>query len=224
MNAVQAAVDKALELQPESAEAYLALADYHYRCHRDYVQAIKALSMAEKDLPNNAQVLELKGAIQRRKGKIEQAVESFKDDKPISDKPYGLDSPQLKVTVQTEQEIPPKARPGDPDTQPADTQPSMESKSYVLMVGGATDTKGETFFARIGTAPWVFSIRSDTYKNLSPTPTELRDKTIDECIALVEGWNVMDRCNASLSEGLQGLKFWSRALKSELGEGGSNES
>jgi len=105
-------------------------------------------------------------------------VDKFKDDEPISDKPYGLDAPQLKVTVQTEKEIPPKAKPGDPDTRPADTQPSMESKTHVLMVGGATDTKGETFFARIGTAPWVFSIRSDTYKNLTPTPSELRDKTI----------------------------------------------
>lgn len=114
------------------------------------------------------------------------SAEEFKDDDPIALKPYGLKEPRLKVTVDTLKEIPPKAKPGDPDTQPADTQPSMAQETYVLMVGGATDPKGESFFARLDTAPWVFSIRKNTYDSLTPELTELREASI----ATVEPANV----------------------------------
>jgi len=107
-------------------------------------------------------------------------VQSFKDDKPISLKAYGLEPPQLTVTVETLEEIPPKAKPGSPGTQPADTQPSMETVNYVLMVGGATDPKSEAFFARLGDSPWVFAIRNDTYKKLASAPGQLLDKSIAE--------------------------------------------
>lgn len=103
-------------------------------------------------------------------------IDRFVDDEPVSYKIYGLDKPRLKVTVETEATKPAKAQPGDPNTQPADTQPSKEAKTFVLLIGGATDTKNETYFARLESAPWVFAVRESTLKALTPEIAELREK------------------------------------------------
>jgi len=105
-------------------------------------------------------------------------VTEWKDDNPSSLRPYGLDKPVIKVTMETTREIPPKAKPGDPDTKPADTQPSTESKTYVLLVGGAITTKADSYFAKLDSAPWVFSIAQHVYKSLSTPVSEIRDNTL----------------------------------------------
>ncbi len=105
-------------------------------------------------------------------------VSDFKDDEPVSYRPYGLEPPRLKVTIETEEERPPKAKPGDPDTQPADTQPSIEKRSYVLAIGGAVDNEAKQLFARANEAPWVFTIGDYTYKEVSPKLAELRDPVV----------------------------------------------
>lgn len=106
------------------------------------------------------------------------SADAFKDDAPTSYKLYGLEKPRLKITLETKREIPAKAKPGDANTKPADTQPSIETKTYVVMVGGPTDTKNESFFARLDSAPWVFSLRKTSVDTMAPEASSLRDKTI----------------------------------------------
>jgi len=72
------AVDRALELQPELSEAYLALGWYHYWCHREYDRALEALAIAEKGLPNDARILLAIGAIRKRQGRLEEALDYMK--------------------------------------------------------------------------------------------------------------------------------------------------
>ncbi|MBI4579215.1 MAG: DUF4340 domain-containing protein, partial [Planctomycetes bacterium] len=107
-------------------------------------------------------------------------VAEFKDDEPVSYTSYGLDPARLKVTVETEKTMPPKANPGDPDTKPADTQPATKAVTYELQVGGVVDqtSTSKQYFARLGDQPSVFSINEYTYKQLATDVAELQDKKI----------------------------------------------
>ena len=55
----------------------MARADNLYRGYLDYDGALAELEIAAKTLPNDARVFELKGYIQRRQGKQEEAVRSL---------------------------------------------------------------------------------------------------------------------------------------------------
>ncbi len=110
-------------------------------------------------------------------------VQDFKADDPPSLAPYRLHEPRFKLTVETETEVPPKAKPGDPDTQPADTQPSTEKKTYTLLVGGPVDTEGKSFFAKLADQPWVFALAEYNFKDLTPDLAELRDKDLADVTA-----------------------------------------
>lgn len=103
-------------------------------------------------------------------------VQDFVDDAPASDKPYGLDEPRLTLTVKSTKTIPPKAKPGDPDTKPADTQPSTEEVVNTLLVGGPTGDN--SYYARLTSAPWVFTLSSTTVDNFAKKVSDLRDKTL----------------------------------------------
>ncbi|MEE9609835.1 MAG: tetratricopeptide repeat protein, partial [Desulfatiglandales bacterium] len=74
----KAAVDKALELQPELAEAHLALGSYYYWGHRAYDRALEEFAIAEKDLPNDTRILEAVAFIWRRQGNFEAALSNLK--------------------------------------------------------------------------------------------------------------------------------------------------
>jgi serine/threonine-protein kinase len=74
----KAAVDKALELQPELAEAHLALGYYYYWGHRAYDRALEEFAIAEKDLPNDTRILEAVAFIWRRQGNFEDALRNLK--------------------------------------------------------------------------------------------------------------------------------------------------
>ncbi|NLX12311.1 MAG: DUF4340 domain-containing protein [Phycisphaerales bacterium] len=108
-------------------------------------------------------------------------IQDWKDDSPESLQPYGLEPPRVKITVQTKRTVPAKARPGDPDTQPADTQPSEQEHNLTLLVGAPidpTDPENTHYFAKIDTTPWVFTIRPDTYKTITKPLVDLRDKNL----------------------------------------------
>ena len=81
-----AAADTALQavvrLRPEAGETHLARANFFYRCYLDYNAARAELAMAQQSLPNNAQIFELAGYIDRRQGlwnestrNLERAIE-----------------------------------------------------------------------------------------------------------------------------------------------------
>lgn len=105
-------------------------------------------------------------------------VQDWEDDAPSSYKVYQLDEPRLRVHLETRKQIPPKARPGDPDTQPADIEPSFEEKAYTLLIGGPKDIESKNFFGRMESSPTVFSVGEHVLKALAAPLDELRDKSI----------------------------------------------
>lgn len=68
------AIQKALRIRPEGGEAHLARAENLYRAHRDYDGALAALEQARRVLPNDSRVFALRGYIERRQNKHEQAL------------------------------------------------------------------------------------------------------------------------------------------------------
>src|SRR5947199_386157 len=72
-----AAVKAALRLRPDSAEAHFALADYLFRCQRDYDRAQEELAIARPGLPNNTPFLILSGYINRRRNHFFEAERDF---------------------------------------------------------------------------------------------------------------------------------------------------
>jgi serine/threonine-protein kinase len=73
----EAAIEAAFRLRPDAGEAHLARAQNLYRGYLDYDGALAELEVAAKALPNDAGVFELKGYIQRRQGKQEEAMRSL---------------------------------------------------------------------------------------------------------------------------------------------------
>jgi TolB-like protein/Flp pilus assembly protein TadD len=73
----EAAIEAAFRQHPDAGEAHLARAQNLYRGYLDYDGALAELEIAAKTLPNDAGVFELKGYIERRQGKQEEAVRSL---------------------------------------------------------------------------------------------------------------------------------------------------
>jgi TolB-like protein len=72
-----AAVKTALRLRPDSAEAHFALADYLFRCKRDYDRALEELAIARPGLPNSTPFFILSGYINRRRNHFHEAERDF---------------------------------------------------------------------------------------------------------------------------------------------------
>jgi serine/threonine-protein kinase len=73
----EAAVTKALQLRPNLPEGHVAMADYYFRCHRDYKKALEELSLARPHLPNSVSFFALAGYIERRRGQWPEAERDF---------------------------------------------------------------------------------------------------------------------------------------------------
>ena len=73
----EAAVNAASRLRPDAGETYLARADVLYRCYLDYDRARPELALAQRALPNNAQVLALRSFIDRRQSRWQEAVQGL---------------------------------------------------------------------------------------------------------------------------------------------------
>jgi serine/threonine-protein kinase len=74
----QHAAEHAVALQPDLPEAHLAMGFYHYWGHRDYDRALAEFAITGRSQPNNADVAEAIGLVQRRQGKWPEAVASLK--------------------------------------------------------------------------------------------------------------------------------------------------
>jgi TolB-like protein/Flp pilus assembly protein TadD len=72
-----AAVNAALRLRPDSAEAHFAKADFLFRCHRDYDGALAELAIARPGLPNSTPFFILSGYINRRRNHFHEAERDF---------------------------------------------------------------------------------------------------------------------------------------------------
>ena len=63
------AAKTALRLRPDAADGHVALAFYHYYGFRDYEEACERLELAQRATPNNAEIWDAFGAINRRQGR-----------------------------------------------------------------------------------------------------------------------------------------------------------
>src|SRR6266704_4565765 len=60
-----------------SAEAHFAMADFLFRCHRDYDRALEELAIARPGLPNSPPFFILSGYINRRRNHFPEAERDF---------------------------------------------------------------------------------------------------------------------------------------------------
>jgi len=72
------AVDRALQIAPDSPETHLALGHYYYHGHSDWDRALEEFAIARKSQPNNSDLLSYIGFVQRRQGKFEEALANIK--------------------------------------------------------------------------------------------------------------------------------------------------
>src|SRR5262245_53726602 len=73
----EAAVNTALRLRPDSAEAHFARGDFLFRCRRDYDRALEELGIARRGLPNSSPFFILSGYINRRRNHFNEAERDF---------------------------------------------------------------------------------------------------------------------------------------------------
>lgn len=74
----KAAIDRAFELQPDLPEARAALAEYYYRGFSNYTRALREIETAHEQYPNNTEILELMGVLQRRLGQWDESIQSLR--------------------------------------------------------------------------------------------------------------------------------------------------
>jgi len=67
---------KALAIAPDLGEAHLVQALIHYHGNRDYARAREELAMAQRTLPNSAELYSLSGWIDRRQGRWNEAIKN----------------------------------------------------------------------------------------------------------------------------------------------------
>ncbi len=77
-SAVKDAADRAMSLQPELGEAFIAQGAYHYRVLRDFQGALESYGEAVKRLPNSSLALENLALVERRVGRWEVAEKHFR--------------------------------------------------------------------------------------------------------------------------------------------------
>jgi serine/threonine protein kinase/TolB-like protein/Tfp pilus assembly protein PilF len=73
----EAAIKAAFRLHPDSGEAHLARAENLYRGHDNLDRALAEVEVARQTLPNEPKVFELKGYIERRRGRWDESIENL---------------------------------------------------------------------------------------------------------------------------------------------------
>ena len=73
----EGAIEAAFRIHPDAGEAHLARAQNLYQGYLDYNAALAELEVAAKTLPNKGSVFKMKGLIERRQGKPEEAVRTL---------------------------------------------------------------------------------------------------------------------------------------------------
>jgi TolB-like protein/Flp pilus assembly protein TadD len=75
LDKAKAAVDRALDLEPDLPEAHLALGYYYYWGLKEYDKAMAELEEAAKGLPNESEILKVSAYISRRQGRWDEALD-----------------------------------------------------------------------------------------------------------------------------------------------------
>jgi TolB-like protein/Tfp pilus assembly protein PilF len=92
--AIKEALDRAMALQPELGEAWLALGVYRYQVLNDFAGALQAYAEAGKRVPNSADVFGNMAFVERRMGRWDEAVSHFR-------KATSLDPRNLQLLIYT---------------------------------------------------------------------------------------------------------------------------
>jgi TolB-like protein/Flp pilus assembly protein TadD/tRNA A-37 threonylcarbamoyl transferase component Bud32 len=71
------AADRSLELDSALLEGHVALGYYYYHGHNDYDRALAQFAIAQQGQPSNSEVWAAVGFVQRRQGRLEEALASF---------------------------------------------------------------------------------------------------------------------------------------------------
>ncbi|MEJ2719538.1 MAG: hypothetical protein P8181_00160, partial [bacterium] len=74
------AVDRAFSLEPDLAEAHLALGYYYYWVYRDYDRALIELEAAAKRRPDDSEILQATAYVKRRQGDLVSCAELLQRD------------------------------------------------------------------------------------------------------------------------------------------------
>jgi TolB-like protein/class 3 adenylate cyclase/Flp pilus assembly protein TadD len=134
-----AAVQTALRLQPDAGEGHLALADYYYHGFRDYERARSELAIARRTLPNNAEVFEYTGYIDRRQGRWEEATRNLERAIELDPRNF-FTLQQIALTYSQQSRYPDVVRvydraltivPGDPATRITRARVAFDSRADV---------------------------------------------------------------------------------------------
>ncbi len=78
LDTARTAAETALRLQPDLAEAHVAMAYYLSRGMKKYDEALRELSIADQLQPNSGEVVEAIGLVERRRGRLREAVGHLK--------------------------------------------------------------------------------------------------------------------------------------------------
>lgn len=73
------AANEAMRLAPDLPQAHLAMGFLHYYGERDYARALSEFAIAQRGLPNDADIPRAIGAIERRQGKWEESTKSYRE-------------------------------------------------------------------------------------------------------------------------------------------------
>ena len=84
------AAQTAARLRPEAGETHLARAQYFYSCHLDYDRARAELAIASQSLPNNSNVVELIGYIDRRQGRWSDSARNLEKALQLDPRNFGI--------------------------------------------------------------------------------------------------------------------------------------
>jgi TolB-like protein/class 3 adenylate cyclase/cytochrome c-type biogenesis protein CcmH/NrfG len=134
-----AAVQTALRLQPDAGEAHLALAEYYYYGFRDYDRARAELAIARRTLPNNAEVFEYTGYIDRREGHWEESTRNLERALELDPRNF-FTLQQLGLTYHQQRRYADESRtldraltimPGDPGTRMSQAQLAFEERADI---------------------------------------------------------------------------------------------
>jgi len=92
--------ERAIQLQPDCAEGHLALGFSYYYGDRDYENAMREFAIAQRGLPNEAEVYLAIGAIQRRQGKWKESNANLEKATSLSpNDPWPLQNLALNYEV-----------------------------------------------------------------------------------------------------------------------------
>ena len=96
------AVEKAKEINPNLPEVHLALGHYYYHGLREYERALKEFNNVLKTQPNNDEALAFTCYVQRKQGKIKEALANIiraSDINPLSTQ-WAMDIPEILIVLE----------------------------------------------------------------------------------------------------------------------------